>query len=100
MQAKLAALAAAVLSGTAAAAARPAVAQDRCTTGTVLIHVNECPTEEDYGTACLGMRGAEHHTVQPDRVGLYFSNIVYDFSLSQEDGGTTETLATVHDRRI
>ena len=100
MRATCAAIVADVLFGTIVAAASTAAAQDRPTTETVPIYVDECRTEEEYGTVCMRMRGAEHQTVRPDGDAVYVSNLVYDFSLTQEDGVTTETSATVHSRLI
>ena len=100
MRAKSAAIVAAVLLGTVVVATSPVAAQDRPTTETVPIHVDECRTEAEDGTVCLFMRGAEHQTVRPNGDAVYVSNLVYDFSLTQADGVTTETSATVHNRLI
>src|SRR5687767_14822026 len=100
MRAKSAAIVAAVLLGTVVVAAGPAAAQGRPTTETVPIHVDECRTEEEHGTVCLFMRGAEHQTVRPSGDAVYVSNLVYDFLLTQANGETIETSATVHDRVI
>ena len=89
---------AALLAGAAVAA--PAPAAGRAATETEPVRLEECRTEEDYGTVCVRTRGVEHATTQPDGDTIYSSNLVTDFSLSLEDGTTTETAQGVHHRVV
>ena len=83
-----------------AAVAAPAPASGQAANETEPVRLEECRTEEEYGTVCVRTRGAEHSTTQPDGDQLFFFNLVTDFSLTLEDGRTTETNQSVHDRVV
>jgi hypothetical protein len=83
-----------------ATVAAPSTARGEAANETEPVRLEECRTEEEYGTVCVRTRGVEHSTTQPDGDQLFVFNLVTDFSLTLEDGRTTETNQSVHDRVV